>query len=314
MSKRIVFSLSLLAICFGTLSAQTDNSAASKPFPSKPVPVVTSKGVTTAKTATQGDPSVKKTVPAKPAAVAGKGVTTTGPDDKVPAKTPTKTVAKTPEKPKTTTAKKGTTKTVTKKSKHKTVTKATTKTVTKAPIKAVTPVKTVTTAPLPTTQTKTVLKPYTVNAVKVDPKPVLTAPKAAVPMSFNNEMLAAVNALRKSGTTCGTEKMPPVKPLAWNVKLANAASIHVVDMDSTNHFSHAGLNGTLPDDRIKAAGYEWSRVGENIGQGYKNVAAAIKGWQESPNHCKEMMNAQIIHIGAAKKGNYWCQTFAAPLE
>jgi uncharacterized protein YkwD len=143
--------------------------------------------------------------------------------------------------------------------------------------------------------------------------PVLI-PQTSVPMSFSNEMLAAVNTLRKSGTTCGGQKMPSVKALAWNTKLEDAAIIHVKDMDSNDNFSHLGLDGSKPDDRIKTAGYEWQRVGENIGQGYKDVSAAIKGWKESANHCKQMMSAEVTEIGAAKKGKYWCQTFAKQLD
>ncbi len=134
------------------------------------------------------------------------------------------------------------------------------------------------------------------------------------PLSFNAQILSAVNAMRIKGYNCGGEMMPAVKPLVWNTKLEKAAAIHAIDMDKNNHFSHVGTDGSLPDDRIKAAGYEWGQVGENIGRGYKDVAAAIKGWQESSSHCKQMMSADVTQIGAAHKGSYWCQAFAKPLE
>lgn len=134
------------------------------------------------------------------------------------------------------------------------------------------------------------------------------------PLSFNAQILASVNAMRIKGYNCGGEMMPAVKPLAWNSKLEKAATIHAIDMDKNNHFSHVGTDGSLPDDRIKAAGYEWGQVGENIGRGYKDVAAAIKGWQESGSHCKQMMSAEVTQIGVARKGSYWCQAFAKPLD
>lgn len=144
--------------------------------------------------------------------------------------------------------------------------------------------------------------------------PGLTPQTSALPANFNNQMLAAVNELRKSGVNCGGEMMPPVKPLVWSSKLEKASVIHAIDMDKNDHFSHVGTDGSLPDDRIKAAGYEWAQVGENIGRGYKDVAAAIKGWKESANHCKQMMSAEVTQIGAAQKGSYWCQAFATPLK
>lgn len=311
MGKRILFSLSLIIICFGSVSAQSDANPTTKPFPTKPVTVVTPKGVTTPKSVTQAPPSVKTTakttVNTKPPVVAGKGLTEAKTTTTAAAKTTAKTVKAAPVKAKTTVS--------TKKSKAK----ATTKTAAKTTVKAKTPAAVTTTkakipTPATTVQTKSVPTQYTTNAVKTAPKVAVLTTPAAAPMSFSKEMLSAVNALRKTGTTCGSEKMPPVKPLVWSAQLESAAVVHVADMDEHDHFSHAGTDGTLPDDRIKTAGYEWARVGENIGQGYKDVSAAMKGWKASTNHCKQMMSADIINIGAAKKGKYWCQTFASPVE
>lgn len=320
MGKQILVSLNLILICFCAASAQSDVSPTTKSFPTKPVTVVTPKGVTTTKAVAQTPPSVKTTTNVKPPVVAGKGLTTTkaatqtpttkAAAPKAPEKTTAKAVAKAPEKAPI----KGKTAVAAKTTKHK----ATAKTAVKATTKAKTPATATTvkakSAAATTVQTKSVPPQYSTNVVKTAPKAAALTPQTAVPMSFNKEMLSAVNALRKSGTTCGGEKMPPVKPLVWSAQLENAAIVHAADMDANDHFSHAGTNGTLPDDRIKSAGYEWARVSENIGQGYKDVSAAIKGWKESPNHCKQMMSADMTNIGAAKKGKYWCQTFASPLD
>lgn len=259
-------------------------------------PVVTAKSVTTTKTTT-----VQKPVVTAKSATATKATTKTT----LSVKTTSKSTTATKAKAKTT------------------ATKAKVATTTKAKAKTATTAKTTTTA------SKSVPKSYTTvkkPAAKVTDKVMakgtglipqssaLIPQSSALPISFNNQMLAEINALRKSGTTCGGEKMPPVKPLAWNAQLEKAAVVHVADMDANDHFSHAGMDGTMPDDRIKSAGYEWERVGENIGQGYKDVSSAMKGWKESTNHCKQMMSAEVTEMGAAKKGKYWCQTFAKPLE
>ena len=305
MGKRILFSLSFLSLCFSTLSAQAD-----APFPSKP-PVVTGKAGTEMKIAT-----IKSNVNVKPAPVAGKGLTTTkavtsAPQKPVDPKTSAAVKAKTPSV-KTPSKAVATTKTKAKKAKSKSkivASKGKSKAAVKPTVKAKAPTAVAGVKPkVPTGYAKVVKKVDSTTS-----KGIGLAPQTSV-VSFNKEMLAAVNALRKSGTTCGNEKMSPVKPLAWNAKLENASVIHAIDMDKNDHFSHAGTNGTLPDDRIKSAGYEWSRVGENIGQGYKDVATAVKGWQVSPNHCKQMMSADVKEIGAAKKGKYWVQKFAAPIQ
>lgn len=297
MSKRL-FSIFMLLVCgIVSVSAQAKSpkkyifdtvktTAATKTVTAQK-PVVTAKSVTTTKTTTAQKPIVTaKSV------TATKTTAKTTPSVKTVAKATTVTKAKSKAKAKTT--------------------------ATKAKIATTTKTKTVTAAKTTTTASKSVPKSYeTVKkpADKVMAKGTGLIPQSsALPISFNNQMLAEINALRKSGTTCGGEKMPPVKALAWNAQLEKAAVVHVADMDANDHFSHAGMDGTMPDDRIKSAGYEWERVGENIGQGYKDVSAAMKGWKESTNHCKQMMSAEVTEMGAAKKGKYWCQTFAKPLE
>lgn len=293
MSKRLFSIFMLLCLGVATVSAQaktlkkyifdTVRTTASSTTTTAQKPVVTAKSVTTTKT-------TQKPVVTTKSVTATKATTKKTPSVKTSSKATTATKAK--AKP--------------------TVTKTKVATTTKAKAKPTTTAKTTTTA------SKTLPKSYTTvkkPADKVMAKGTGLIPQSsALPISFNNQMLAEINALRKSGTTCGGEKMPPVKPLAWNAQLEKAAVVHVADMDANDHFSHAGMDGTMPDDRIKSAGYEWERVGENIGQGYKDVSSAMKGWKESTNHCKQMMSAEVTEMGAAKKGKYWCQTFAKPLE
>ncbi|MBL7816337.1 MAG: hypothetical protein JNL70_15055 [Saprospiraceae bacterium] len=259
--------------------------------------VKTQKAVAKTKTVTKDTVKTQKAVAkttAKSSSATAKITTKSATQTKSTAKAPAKTVVK------------GKTAT-----KSKTVAKTTAKaSVQKTP--SVTPAKKAVVV-----QSKSVPPSY--STIKKPTAPVIAKgeglkPQTSVPVSIPKQILMEVNTLRKSGTMCGTEKMLPVKALVWNDKLEKAAILHVDDMDKTDRFSHAGSDGSLPDDRIKTAGYEWERVGENIGQGYKNVAAAIKGWKESANHCKQMMNPDITEMGAAQKGKYWVQTFAKPLE
>jgi uncharacterized protein YkwD len=193
----------------------------------------------------------------------------------------------------------------------KTKSKTTAKSKSKSKMATKTPVKTTPSVSKQAAVAPTAAKP----PVQITSKGVGLVPQSsAIPMSFNNQMLFEINALRKSGTTCGGEKMPPVKALAWNTKLENAATVHVTDMDGNDRFSHEGTDGKKPDERIEAAGYQWQSVGENIGQGYKDIASAMKAWKESANHCKQLMSAEVTEVGAAKKGKYWCQAFAKPLD
>jgi uncharacterized protein YkwD len=124
-------------------------------------------------------------------------------------------------------------------------------------------------------------------------------------------LLQLVNDVRSKGCTCGTTVMPAVSSLVWNDQLAKAAYDHSVDMKANNYFSHTGLDGSDPGQRITAAGYIWTSYGENIANGYTSEQAVINGWLGSEGHCKNIMGAGYKDMGVGRDGNYWTQAFGS---
>lgn len=124
-------------------------------------------------------------------------------------------------------------------------------------------------------------------------------------------LLQLVNDVRSKGCTCGTTVMPAVGTLVWNDQLGKAAYDHSVDMKANNYFSHTGLNGSDPGQRITAAGYVWTSYGENIANGYTSEQAVIDGWLGSEGHCKNMMDGDYKDMGVGRDGNYWTQEFGS---
>jgi uncharacterized protein YkwD len=124
-------------------------------------------------------------------------------------------------------------------------------------------------------------------------------------------LLQLVNNVRKSGCTCGSTIMPAVAAVAWNDLLAKAAYDHSNDMKTNNYFSHTGLDGTTPGDRITAAGYNWQAYGENIAMGYPDEQAVMNGWLNSEGHCKNIMDGNFKEMGAGKESSYWTQVFGS---
>jgi uncharacterized protein YkwD len=125
------------------------------------------------------------------------------------------------------------------------------------------------------------------------------------------KLLDLVNAVRKAGCNCGSTAMPPVAAVSWNDKLAKASYDHSVDMKSNDYFSHTGLNGSSPGQRITAAGYSWKTYGENIANGYASEQVVMNGWLGSEGHCKNIMNASFKEMVAGREGNYWTQILGA---
>jgi uncharacterized protein YkwD len=124
-------------------------------------------------------------------------------------------------------------------------------------------------------------------------------------------MLQLVNASRAKGCTCGTTVMPPVNPLIWNNILAQVALAHSKDMNDNNYFSHTGLDGSSPGDRITAAGYIWTSYGENIAEGYPDEQSVMSAWLQSEGHCMNIMDAGFKEMGFGKDGAYWTQDFGS---
>ena len=125
------------------------------------------------------------------------------------------------------------------------------------------------------------------------------------------KLLDLVNAVRKTGCNCGTTAMPPVAIVTWNDRLAKAAYDHSVEMEANDYFSHTGLNGSNPGQRITTAGYSWKAYGENIANGYTSEQAVMNGWLSSEGHCRNIMNGNFKEMGAGRQDTYWTQVFAA---
>jgi uncharacterized protein YkwD len=105
-------------------------------------------------------------------------------------------------------------------------------------------------------------------------------------------------------------------PLCFNGKLNKAAEDFCGYMAVSNDFSHTSKNGSQPQNRTAAAGYEGSFIGENIAEGYPDVAAVMMGWINSPGHEKNIRNPDYQHVGLGVCNNnsgpmYWVAVFAA---
>ncbi len=176
--------------------------------------------------------------------------------------------------------------------------------------------------------------------VAATPAPVLTPAPAPTPMpapapppatagtritcnlpNFQADMLAAVNARRRAGATCGAKgSFPAAADLAWSAAITQAAVAQSDDMVAHNFFDHTGSDGSSAGSRMTAAGYAWRGWGENIAAGQATVADVVDGWMKSDGHCANLMNAAFRDIGVACVAGtasntyrtYWTQDFGTP--
>jgi len=96
-----------------------------------------------------------------------------------------------------------------------------------------------------------------------------TTPKAAAEWVSSNVTPEVRNTLNYYKVDVNAVKQSiasstPLPPVAWNGDLADAAQSHSEDMADKQFQSHEGSDGSSPEDRIKAAGYNNARSsGEN---------------------------------------------------
>ncbi|MEV6597601.1 CAP domain-containing protein [Actinoplanes sp. NPDC051346] len=100
-------------------------------------------------------------------------------------------------------------------------------------------------------------------------------------------------------------------------RLIMAANRHAADMARRGYFAHEAPNGERAGERVRDAGYDWSRYGENIARGQDSVFEVVDGWMHSPEHRENILDCRLREVGlglafSADRTPYWVQNFATP--
>jgi uncharacterized protein YkwD len=107
-----------------------------------------------------------------------------------------------------------------------------------------------------------------------------------------------------------------VAPLEWHEATGTVAQAHSLDMEQRDYFSHVNPEGQDPADRLRAAGVDCWRVGENIAQGQDDPDEVMNDWMASPGHRANILDPEFRQIGigvyGGPHGTYWTQDFLVP--
>jgi uncharacterized protein YkwD len=110
-------------------------------------------------------------------------------------------------------------------------------------------------------------------------------------------------------------------PLRRHPSLDLAAQSYAEDMLRRGFYGHLSPEGEDVSDRVKAAGYAYRKVGENVASGQSSLQVVMAGWVESPGHLANMADPYFREIGLgfaagpSRDGGYaflWVQVFAQP--
>lgn len=113
------------------------------------------------------------------------------------------------------------------------------------------------------------------------------------------QMLDLVNRDRSDPSTA-QETRGRARPLQWDGRLAEVARLHSEEMARVGFFSHEGMDGSDPSNRVSRSGVQWRSTGENIAK-CRDVAEAEENFMDEPrfrqNHRGNILNPEYTHIG-----------------
>ncbi len=109
--------------------------------------------------------------------------------------------------------------------------------------------------------------------------------------------------------------------VALDARLGAAAQSHALDMARTGQMAHLGSRGDTLQDRLRANGYAYTRVAENIAAGQPTAEDLIADWMGSPGHRANLLDPETSQIGVGYAfrsddsfRHYWALVLAAPSQ
>jgi uncharacterized protein YkwD len=133
------------------------------------------------------------------------------------------------------------------------------------------------------------------------PVPVPTPTPTPLPTDFIQQLLQLHNARRV---------IVKVPLLTLNSQLVAAAQKHSNWMQANHIMSHIENGNNKVGDRVKAEGYSWSWVGENIAVA-RSADEVFDMWMKSPGHKENIERISFTEVGFGLTGTYWTVVFAS---
>jgi uncharacterized protein YkwD len=88
-------------------------------------------------------------------------------------------------------------------------------------------------------------------------------------------------------------------PLRLESRLSLAAEDRVDDMLAKRYFDHVSPEGVSPFSWVKARGYRYRLVGENLALGYRSSQSVVSGWMNSRGHRENILKGGFDEVGIA---------------
>lgn len=125
---------------------------------------------------------------------------------------------------------------------------------------------------------------------------------AVASANAEDELIDAIDDLRRTGAECDGETVNGVGPLDPLPTLRCAARLHAGDLirHPELEVDHAGSDGSTALSRANASGYHGVARQELLAGDFTDVDALVEAWLESPPHCQALLDDSLDHIGVAQ--------------
>ena len=137
---------------------------------------------------------------------------------------------------------------------------------------------------------------------------------------FEAEVLRLTNQARAAGWDCARQASggPARPPLLPSPQLSIAARAQSGGMALNGYFDHrSAVDGSTPDARVRASGYQPVRDAENIAAGQSSPQEVVSAWLKSPGHCVNIMGdyrelgVAYARLDGSSMREYWTQVFGS---
>lgn len=126
--------------------------------------------------------------------------------------------------------------------------------------------------------------------------------------AFEVSILDAINRQRATGTECDNASFQANEALTLDFRLRCAARNHSAEMVELGYFDEVSPDGTTPDQRMNAAGYDFSAWGIVIAQGTTQTSIDnVFG-----TYCQWFSNPDYSNVAVGASGSTWSLYFARP--
>jgi len=102
------------------------------------------------------------------------------------------------------------------------------------------------------------------------------------------------NVLRIMNEYRAQELLPP---LALERRLTQAADDRMQHMEDEGFWSHTSPSGVSPFTWVRVRAYQFSKVGENLANGFETARVLVESWMESPGHRANIMSPDFEDVG-----------------